>query len=666
MAEISQIIAEADTTNAGAREQTLIDTTLATPAGVDGKVLLLYDAAGSVGFWIDTDDSGTLAPAEATAANRSVEITTVVTGNSDAQIAAAIEAAIVADSEFQTAVALVGTAFTVEHVALGTVPDSIDGVTDPTGFAISTSQQGVDVDVGLTGSGFILKDDVGSVGFWIDVDDAGAVAPADVLAADRQVEITTITAGMLDTQVATQLQIAVSGDSKFGATVNSATVVITDAATGDRVPDLADSVNVGTGFTFSVTTQGVSEVDQVDELFLIHASSQGIWGDKIGVKVITTDDRIVEPNSFIIEVYKFANQATPVETFFVSRDEAQLDGFGRNMYLEEVLQSSNYINAQDNVAIDNAILPLAQATILFMGAGDDGLAVTDGDMITASDKLSNPDDLFTTVLMDGGFATAAYGQQLASIAEARQDSVALLSVPFAAEASANYLNDIIDYRKTDLNLNSSYAALYTPHVRIFDKFNDRNLFVSPDGYAGAAVSYSASNFEIWFPAAGFKRGLVNVLDLRRRFTKGEMGTLYDNGINPIRFAPGKGIAIWGQKTLLSRPSALDRLNVRLMLISIEPGIKEALEDFLFDLNDQPTRSLAVAVISGALDTIQARRGITEFQVIADTTNNTANDIDNHIMNIDIFVRPTPSLEFIKARVIITSQGISFSLAAELV
>lgn len=159
---------------------------------------------------------------------------------------------------------------------------------------------------------------------------------------------------------------------------------------------------------------------------------------------------------------------------------------------------------------------------------------------------------------------------------------------------------------------------------------------------------------------------MQVLDCRRRFTSGEMDYLYDNGINPIRFAPGRGILIWGQKTLSARPSALDRLNVRLLLIVIEPAIAYALEDFMFEINDAGTRSIVTAMIQSYMNDIKGRRGVYDFRVVCDDTNNTPEDIDNYRMNVWLFVQPTKAVEEIPFKTIITRTGMSFELAAELV
>jgi hypothetical protein len=374
--------------------------------------------------------------------------------------------------------------------------------------------------------------------------------------------------------------------------------------------------------------------------------------------------QVPEVGAFIIEVFKSTDLVTPVETWTCSRTEGTKDGFGRNIYIQDVLEGSDYIRALDNVLKSTSVDITASPVPRAFNGGANGDAVTDGVMITGADAFLNPGDLFCTLLMDAGWATAAYHQKLITVAETRQDSVAILGVPYANEASSDYLNEVINYRKLTLNANTSYAALYTANVKIYDKFNDRALYVSPDGFVAANISETAANYEIWYPVGGARRGVLNVLDVRRRYSRGEMDQLYDNGINPIKFVPGKGIMIWGQKTLLSRPSALDRLNVRLLLVSIEPGLTEALDDFLFELNDVATRSLARAMISSYMDGIKARRGVTNFEVVCDSTNNSADDIDNHIMNVWLLIKPTPSLEYINFTLAITKTGVSFELAAQ--
>jgi hypothetical protein len=420
--------------------------------------------------------------------------------------------------------------------------------------------------------------------------------------------------------------------------------------------------------TSAALSAGLSDPAQhvfTTESILIYASSPGKWSDDIGIKLMNNSDdadQVPETDSFRIQVFKKGFEGAPVEEFFCSKVEGQKDGYGTNMYIEDVLKASNYIRAINNPAVTGA--PKTQASILYMGAGSDGVAVTDSEMIAgAQAAFSNVDNIPVTLLMDGGWATSAYQVALDAIAKSRMDCVAILSTPYASEIASSFMTDLSTYRKTTLNLNSSYSGLYTPHLKIRDRFNDREIFVAPDGYVAGSISFNANNSEIWFPPAGFRRGLLNVIGVSRRFEQGEMDLLQKMQINPIRQTAGRGIVIWGQKTLLSKPSALDRMNVRLLLITIEPAMKEFAEDYLFEFNDVPTRSEVQVKLDSYLQGIKGRRGLYDFQVICDDSNNTPDVIDNNQLVIDVFIKPTKSAEAIPLRIIITSTGASFSSAA---
>ncbi|WYW00837.1 tail sheath [Pseudomonas phage vB_PpuM-Illi-2] len=293
---------------------------------------------------------------------------------------------------------------------------------------------------------------------------------------------------------------------------------------------------------------------------------------------------------------------------------------------------------------------------IYVGGGDDGTAVTDSEMIKALGKLQG---LPITLLLDGGRATAAYAKALIALAEQRMDCVAILSCPYAAEASSDYLNQIANYRQSVLNANTSYAALYAPHVKVTDKYNNRDIFVSPDGFVGAVISKTGANSELWYPPAGFRRGVLNVLDTLIRFTEGEMDFLYDIEVNPIWFAKGKGIVVWGQRTLSPTQSATRSLNVRLLLIVIEPAIKEALEDYVFELNTPEVRNEIKVLIDDYMDGIKARKGVYDYYTVCDTSNNGDNDIENQTINVWLFVKPTLDAEFIRFKTVVTRYGMSF-------
>jgi len=400
-----------------------------------------------------------------------------------------------------------------------------------------------------------------------------------------------------------------------------------------------------------------------DDLFLLYSSDAGAWSDKIGIKLTKyadDPDKVKIPDTLLIEVFLQGNEHTPVESFVVSRVQGAKDGFGKNIYIEDKMKQSNYLRAMDNVTQDASLLPDSTTAIVWLDGGDDGSAPTSGDFITAYDKFRNKSRYPLGLLMDGGFAEPSVQLNLIDIAEQRQDAVAILSTPYSAEASANYINALVDYRQTSLNANSSYAGLFTSHVKIYDKDIDTELYISPDGFVAGTIAHVMETFEPWYPSAGWRRGVLNVLGLSRVFTEGEMDVLYDKGINPIKQDPVRGKAIWGQKTLYALPSALDRLYTRLLLNYMETNIASVLEGFIFELNDEATRAGISSLVDSFMASVKARRGVYDYKVVCDDTNNTPYVIDNYNLFVDVFIQPVKAAEYINLRVIITRTGVNFS------
>lgn len=450
----------------------------------------------------------------------------------------------------------------------------------------------------------------------------------------------------------------VGGIAKFSNnSVSGDTVTFENAATGPNLDNDVDA-DVDSGVTIDVTQAGQNTVDVEDEVLLIYQANEGAWGNNIAVKIIPyadNPDLVKQPDTFAIQVFKQPNLNVPVETHLCSRDPSALNGFRRNIFVENVLRSSNFIRAISNPTIDKSVQPKAQSVALSLVGGTDGVTAGTSDRILALEDFANPESIRVTLIMDGGYAVPAYARAIDSLVQGRKDCVGILSTPFEAEDSSDYLNEISNYVDSELNINSSWVALYSGYCLIQDRYNEREIYVSPDGYAAQAISSSAANFELWFPPAGFRRGvLTTVLDVRRRFTEGERDQLYDKRVNPIRFFEGRGIVIWGQKTLSAIPSALDRLNVRLLLVVIGPALKAFYETFLFELNDPETREEAIAGTVRYMDNIQGRRGVTNYLPVIDDTNNTPADIDAYRMVADLYISPTRSIEDIPLTFIITS------------
>lgn len=296
----------------------------------------------------------------------------------------------------------------------------------------------------------------------------------------------------------------------------------------------------------------------------------------------------------------------------------------------------------------------------YLSGGSDGDAIQTSHILKGWDKLSNPEEFQITCLLDGGFTDHAIHTQMAAIAKKRIHSFAYLSSDPRAEVNPTSRSiAVVNYRKEGL-INSSYAALYSPHVKIYDKYNKTYVYAAPDGFAAGAQAYTARNNEMWVPAAGWDNGVLAVNGLQAVYTEGERDLLYQNGINPLRQAASKGIAIWGNKTLQAKPSALDRVNVRMLLIVIEPSAMEFLEAFEFKLNDTLTRLLVHDGLEAMMKNIKARGGVYDFKVVCDTTNNTPEVIDNNELYADLYVKPTKAAEFITFRTVITTTGANFN------
>ena len=543
--------------------------------------------------------------------------------------------------------------FIVDGVATSVTVSSVAG----SSLTLSAVIPAATADVG---TGFLGRPastfDVTGAADGVDTLTTSNVLPVGVIIDDLNGTTVDFAFGMSDatTQLETSVIASFSGsDITLAVALNNAT--LPDSITGCNAPyDMGSS----TGFTDPTAVV----FDDATDVMTLFAADEGEWSKDLRIEIITDPLLIEEPNAqFIVNVYRSSNLNVPVESYAMSRVIGTKDGYNRNIFIDDMLESSALISGISNPDVAETVIPKAtDGAEIWFQAGDDGEAVTESDMIAAADLFANKNSYPMTLFLDGGWATNGFQKKLIEICETRTDSMAILSTPISAEMSVDYLNEIVDYRKNILNANTSYGALFSCHVEITDKYNDRKVYVAPDGYAAASINFSAANYEIWYPAAGFKRGKINVNDTLIRFKDGEMDLLYKNGINPIRFYPGKGIAIWGQKTLSTRPSALDRMNVRLLLMVIEPAIAEFLEDYLFDLNTDGIRTMVKVGIDNYMENIKARNGVYEFYTVCDDTNNTGVDMDNHRLNVDLFVKPVQSIEYIYFTTVLTPTSVDFT------
>jgi phage tail sheath protein FI len=195
----------------------------------------------------------------------------------------------------------------------------------------------------------------------------------------------------------------------------------------------------------------------------------------------------------------------------------------------------------------------------------------------------------------------------------------------------------------------------------YDKFNDVYRYVPLNGDTGGTMVRTDQQRDPWYSPAGFNRGNIkNVIKLAFNPNKAERDVLYKAGVNPVVSFPGQGTVLFGDKTLLAKPSAFDRINVRRLFIVLEKSISTASKFTLFEFNDEFTRANFVNLVEPFLRDVQGRRGITDFRVVCDESNNTPEVIDRNEFIGDIFIKPARSINFIQLNFVAVRTGVDFS------
>lgn len=298
-------------------------------------------------------------------------------------------------------------------------------------------------------------------------------------------------------------------------------------------------------------------------------------------------------------------------------------------------------------------------TASFSG-GVDGADSSDSDEITAYSYFKDPAKVDVSLLISGEASNTLATYLVNEIAESRKDCVVFLS-PEQADCvndEGSEVGNIVARR--NVLPSSSYAVMDGNYKYMFDRYNSIYRWVPLNGDI-AGLCAQADNANPFISPAGFTRGNVKgVIELAYVPTQAERDDLYTSGINPIASFPGKGKVLFGDKTMLARPSSFDRINVRRLFIILEKAIANAAQNLLFEFNDDFTRLNFVSIIEPFLRDIQGRRGIEEFRVICDQTNNTPAVINRNEFRGDIFVKPTKSINFIGLNFVAVASGVEFS------
>ena len=348
-----------------------------------------------------------------------------------------------------------------------------------------------------------------------------------------------------------------------------------------------------------------------------------------------------------------------------------LSGINREF---DLIKSSSSINDLDDPTGTNpSAKPLIgtknQATIRYaLQGGVDGYSVARPETLAAFNLFDDAETIDIDYILMGPSMTTvgdsiAKAQHIISIANSRKDCMAFISPHRGDVIGQPSTNDIvtktIDY--FDSLASTSYAVFDNNYKYIYDKYNDVYRYIPCNGDMAGLVLSTTLNSEAWFSPAGFNRGtILNAIKLAYSPLKDHRDRLYAARVNPIVAFPGEGIILFGDKTALGYSSAFDRINVRRLFLVLEESISVAAKNQLFELNDEFTRAQFKNIVAPFLRSVQSRRGIVDFLVVCDATNNPADAIDRGEFFAEIFVKPARSINFITLTFTATRTGASFS------
>jgi len=368
------------------------------------------------------------------------------------------------------------------------------------------------------------------------------------------------------------------------------------------------------------------------------------------------------------------------ETFNVSTDPDALDETGTKRFVEDVVnQQSAYIRVSADVSSlvgEDFPSSISQDVFYQFGDGSNGTGIpSDADIIEAYRLYEDPETIDVNLIIDSG-KTETVKSDLIAMCEERLDCMTVLDVPknLVVNNKGNETTELRDWRNATgsfvsggFNENTSYASIYGNWIEVYDKYNQKYRWLPASGYIAGIYAKTDDVADPWWAPAGLNRAvLTGVRRLAWNPKLGNRDILYSNGINPIVSFAGQGKVVWGQKTMLAKSSAFNRVNVRRLFIVLEKAISTAAKYFLFEPNDMITRNLLVNMINPFLRDVQSRRGIYDFRVICDETNNTPERIDRNELWCDILIKPTRTAEFIVLNFVATKTGASFEEAAQAV
>ena len=388
-----------------------------------------------------------------------------------------------------------------------------------------------------------------------------------------------------------------------------------------------------------------------------YVANKGASDDELHVIVIDTDGKFTGERGTVLEKYSHISKA----------DDARTDDGSPNYYVTRIFNNSKYIYVADHIAGSTNWGSVSEVGLRFnilsnysskLSGGTD-VAPTTADIYAGYDLFANPDEVDISLVLTGDNNQTIVNHAL-DIVNQRKDCVAFVSPTRADAVESVNLDNIIAYRNA-LTPSTSYSVFDSGWKYQFDKYNNKYRFVPLNGDIAGLCARTDNIRDPWWSPGGFNRGqILNAIKLSWNPSKAQRDELYKNGINPVVAFPGEGIVLYGDKTMQTKPSAFDRINVRRLFIVLEKAIAIAAKYSLFEFNDAFTRAQFVSIVEPFLRDVKGRRGIYDFKVICDDTNNTAEVIDTNRFIGDIYIKPARSINFIQLNFVAVRTGVDFT------
>lgn len=471
-----------------------------------------------------------------------------------------------------------------------------------------------------------------------------------------------LSAGVVNaTVIADQINAGLTGAT---ASVNGNTLRIVTASTGGSASIEVEASSTADGILgFDNDVHDGSDAGAVSLTF--YGITPGTWANTLKVKIQPATSY---PQWKTITVF---HKNIVVEVFRnLSKTPTDVDDRGNSVYWETVINNnSDYLRVIDNTV--NTAQP-ADGVNFALGGGQDGLSgITSAEYIgtigdgirTGLQLFGDPEAIDVNLIAIPGQTAMEVHAEMLSMCEARADCMAILDPPLGLSPV-----QVVDFKRgmggfamDRVALNSSYGALYYPWVKGYDSTNRMVVDLPPCAPAIRTYIYNDIVGEVWFAPAGVNRGrIVEAVGIERTLTQGERDFLYENGVNPIANFSKYGVLIWGQKTLQALPTALDRVNVRRLLLYLRKVIATAVFGLVFEPNTPRLWRRFKSLVEPTLEAIVDREGLDKFRVVCDATTNTPDVIDRSEMRAKIGVMPTKAAEFIIIDFVIVNHSSTFS------